>query len=155
MYQKKDNLMHDPMDGHQCQKIAQIIPCGPGREVWMGRLLEPIPGYESETHCLHITTPAKSVAFGVTVGDMCLIAVLAQIAHERPINQRWLNSMEKVMRWHGEHDVKESSESHPTPCQRCGKPMREIWDKESGKTFWHCDECDKRLLSAFLSSKSD
>lgn len=90
--------MDDPMRGHSCIRIAQVVNCGEGREIWLGRLLEPVPDYPLETHCLHVTTPAKSVVFGVNLGDMSALAVLCQIVHEGPFNQRWLNSMESVYR---------------------------------------------------------
>lgn len=90
--------MTDPMDGHKCRKIAQALPCGPGRELWVGELLEKIPGYESETHCLHVTTPAKNVVFGINMGDAMILAVFAQIVHGMRINPEWLDGMERVMR---------------------------------------------------------
>lgn len=90
--------MSDPMDGHKCRKIAQALPCGPGRELWVGELVEPIPGYETETHCIHVTTPAKSVVFGVNGGDAGILAVMAQIIFGQQINPRWLDIMEKSMR---------------------------------------------------------
>jgi hypothetical protein len=88
----------DPLEDHLCRKIAQALPCGPGRELWVGELLAKIPGYETETHCLHVTTPAKSIVFGVNGGDAGILAVLAQIIHGMPINQTWLESMERSMR---------------------------------------------------------
>jgi hypothetical protein len=90
--------MNDPMDGHKCKKIAEALPCGPGREVWVGELLEPIPGYPSETHCVHVTTPAKSVVFGITTGDAGIVSALMEVVYGQPINPRWLTSMAGSMK---------------------------------------------------------
>lgn len=86
----------DPMAGHKCEMIAKSPHCGDGREFWIGKLLEPIPGYPSETHCIHITTPAKSVVFGVMAGDAAMLAVAAQILHYdgSPLNPRWIDLQE-------------------------------------------------------------
>lgn len=86
--------MSDPMLEHKCRIIARISPIGEGREVLVGELLEPIPGYPTETHCIHVTTPAKQIVFGVNAGDAACLAVICQIIHGRSVNGRWLDSME-------------------------------------------------------------
>lgn len=102
--------MDDPMANHQCRKIASVRNLGPGREWWMGELPEPILGHPEETHCLHITTPYKSVVWGVNLGDMMAYAVLAQIAHKEisghngNINPEWLDTMEALYRKAGQGD---------------------------------------------------
>ena len=97
--------MMDPMDGHKCEIIAIVSLCERGREAKLGRLLRPIEGYPSETHCLHITTPAKQVVFGINLGDMAAMAVLAQIVHGQPFNQQWLDSMEEYYRHNAEEEA--------------------------------------------------
>ena len=98
----------DPMDNHKCEPIAAVHNLGPDREWWMGRLLEPIPGHPEETHCLHITTPYKSVVWGVNAGDMNAYAILAQIHFEdssgldQPINPNWIKSMASKYRKNAE-----------------------------------------------------
>lgn len=101
----------DPMGNHKCRPVAKVTNMGPGREWWMGELLEPIPGHEEETHCLHITTPYKSVVWGVNLGDMMAYAVLAHIVHKElvkdfdgPINPNWLDAMERNYRKAAEED---------------------------------------------------
>jgi hypothetical protein len=78
--------------GHKCKKIASM-KMGADRDWWLGKLLEPINGYPTETHCLHIRTPEKEVVLGVNQGDMEQLAVLCQIVCG-PINPTWLNTME-------------------------------------------------------------
>jgi len=89
--------MHDYLlIGHKCKRIARLF-MGEEREWWLGELTEPINGFPQETHCLHIKTPLKEVVLGVNVGDMTQLAVLAQIVHGGPINQHWLENMEKAI----------------------------------------------------------
>ena len=86
---------------HQCKCIAKIEPIGHGRHIWIGVLQKPIEGYPSETHCLHVTTPQKSVVFGLNAGDGAVLAVIGQIIHGRPVNQHWVELTEKAYRSHG------------------------------------------------------
>ena len=71
-----------------------------GRVFWIGELLEPVEDFPHETHCIHITTPVKSVVFGVMHGDAAVMAVAAQIIHkdglksDKPINPRWIDLQE-------------------------------------------------------------
>ena len=87
------------MEGHKCKPLAVATNLAPGREIWLGELTESIEGYLNETHCLHITTPEKSVVFGINLGDALIFAVFAQILHEGPINQHWLNRLEQAYRF--------------------------------------------------------
>lgn len=87
----------DPMHNHKCRVVARAICLEKGRDYWIGELLEPIPGYPNETHCLHITTPARSFAMGLNLGDATALAVFAQVIHG-PMNQEWLASMERAYR---------------------------------------------------------
>ena len=86
------------LSGHKCRPIARAVHESDGRETWVGELLEPIPDRPAETHCLHITTPLKSVVFGFNNGDIEQMAVLMQVAHGGPINPNWLNLMADRMR---------------------------------------------------------
>lgn len=84
------------LTGHKCKKIASM-KMGEDRDWWLGELLEPIAGFHTETHCLHIMTPLKSVVLGVNRADMEQLAVLCQVVCGK-INPRWLDSMEKALR---------------------------------------------------------
>lgn len=100
--------MNDPMDNHKCRKIAESHTCAEGREFWIGELLEPIEGYP-ETHCIHITTPFKSVVFGVNAGDAAIMAVAGQIVHKenygKPINPNWIDRQEQHFRMSAERTL--------------------------------------------------
>lgn len=87
---------------HKCKVIARLSPLAPGREVWIGELLERDPIHGVETHCLHIKTPENDVVFGVYSGDAGFLAVIAQILHGMPINPEWINTFEKYARSKGE-----------------------------------------------------
>jgi hypothetical protein len=87
--------IYDPMDDHKCHPIAKATNMGVGRDWWMGELLEPIPDHPEETHCLHITTPYKSVVWGVNLADLLVYATFAHIIHGMPINSNWLDIMAK------------------------------------------------------------
>lgn len=83
------------LDGHKCRKIATVQKfMAEGRDWWLGELLEPMPDWPAETHCLHMTTPIKDVVFGVMAGDASLFAVLMQVLHGGPVDPLWLNRME-------------------------------------------------------------
>jgi hypothetical protein len=84
------------LSGHKCKPIARLR-MEPPREWWLGELLEPIPGYPNETHCLHIKTPLKEVVLGVNQADMEMLAVLCQVVCG-PINPKWLDSMVQVVK---------------------------------------------------------
>jgi hypothetical protein len=61
-----------------------------GRAHWVGELLEPIPGYEEETHCLHFSTPLKGeVVFGIILADLHQLMALCEAVH--PVNPHWLD----------------------------------------------------------------
>ena len=77
---------------HRCEMVAaaQWNDVG-GRAHWVGRLLEPIPGYEEETHCMHFVTPLKGeVVFGFIEADFHQLAALCEAASEHPTNRHWL-----------------------------------------------------------------
>lgn len=94
-YTHDDLVQHYMLSDHECEKIAEAGPFENGRNLWVGRLAEKIAGYPSETHCIHITTPKKSVVFGVNAADASILGVVAQIIHGQPINHRWLDIMVK------------------------------------------------------------
>jgi len=54
---------------------------GPGRNWWIGELLEPISGHPEEKWCMHITTPYKTVVFGMNLADFLVYATFAEIVH--------------------------------------------------------------------------
>jgi hypothetical protein len=85
------------LPGHKCRKVAEAQPLETGRELWLGELLEPYPGFEHLTHCLHVRTPQKSVVFGVYRGDFDLLAVFGYIVGGRyAITERWLSHMADI-----------------------------------------------------------
>jgi len=95
---KKFNGKVDYMlSGHKCKPIASMN-MGEGREWWLGKLIEQYAQFPLETHCMHITTPAKSVVLGVMSGDMTQLAVFCHIVNGGPIDQRWIESTERYLR---------------------------------------------------------
>ena len=79
---------------HKCEPIAvaQLNDVG-GRTHWIGKLLEPIPDYEQETHCMHIITPLKGeVVFGFIMADFHQLAALCEAANGEPINPAWVTA---------------------------------------------------------------
>lgn len=79
---------------HKCEPIAvaQLNDVG-GRAHWAGRLLEPVPGYEEETHCMHMKTPLKGeVVFGFIMADFHQLAALCEAANGTPINPTWVTA---------------------------------------------------------------
>ena len=86
------------MKNHKCKKLASMKMVGDKREIWLGKLTEPISGHEVVTHCLHIKTPYKNISLGIGVGDMIQMAVFSQIAHGGPIEQRYLCNLENILR---------------------------------------------------------
>lgn len=84
------------LSGHKCKPIVRLRMESPG-DWWLGELLEPIPGFPRETHCLHIKTPVKEVVLGVNRTDMELLAVLCQVVCG-PLHPKWLDRMVDVMK---------------------------------------------------------
>ena len=83
----------DPMDGHKCKEIARVHNMGEGREMWLGKLLEPIVGEEQETHCLHIKSPYKEIVWGILADDLASYVVFDFILRGDIINPRWLREV--------------------------------------------------------------
>lgn len=81
--------MSDPMSNHQCEKLIDFST--DTRTIWLGKLTEPIPESPTETHCIHIVTPYKTVVLGVNVSDAGWLAVFAQMIQGKPINQHWID----------------------------------------------------------------
>jgi len=89
-------FVSDPMLGHRCERIARTYSMAAGRDVWLGRLLEPISGHPEETHCLHVTTPYKTVVFGIMERDTQVLAIFATIMNgDKAINPTWLERQAK------------------------------------------------------------
>lgn len=76
---------------HKCQRILTAWPMAEGRDVWLGKILEPDEVYPLETHCLHVKTPENDFVLGLNMGDAAIMAALAQVIHGIPINQRYLD----------------------------------------------------------------
>ncbi len=86
----------DPMLDHSCEVVATAPNRSPGRSMWLGKLTEQIPGHLEETHCLHITTPYKSVVFGIMEGDTQAWAIFATVVNGgKAINPVWLERQAK------------------------------------------------------------
>ena len=81
------------MNDHKCEKIAQVSNMGKGREMWLGKLLEPIPNEPQETHCLHIKSQYKEIVWGILAEDLSAYVVLDYILRGHAINERWLQHM--------------------------------------------------------------
>ena len=82
------------LEGHKCRPVARLVMAA-GRDWWLGELLEPIPGYPEETHCLHIKTPIKEVVLGVNRADMEQLGILVRVVCG-PVDPDWLTSMARV-----------------------------------------------------------
>lgn len=77
---------------HRCKPIARAI-MDEGRDWWIGELLEPIPEWPKETHCLHMKTPLKDVSFLCNAGDFEQLMVLGNVI-VRLKSLSWLESTE-------------------------------------------------------------
>jgi len=76
---------------HRCEvvAVAQWNDVG-GRANWIGRLLEPVPGWEEETHCLHLKTPLKGeIVLLCMEDDFYQFAALCQAAIKDPIDPEY------------------------------------------------------------------
>lgn len=76
---------------HKCRRIASAV-MDVDRDWWIGELLEPVPEWPKETHCLHMKTPIKNVVFLCNGGDFEQLLVLSNVVVELQ-NLDWLNSM--------------------------------------------------------------
>lgn len=76
---------------HKCERIATGV-MDEGRDWWIGKLLEPIPEWPKETHCLHMKTPIKTVSFLCNSGDFEQLMVLSNVVTGLQ-NLEWLESM--------------------------------------------------------------
>lgn len=93
---------NDPMRNHKCKKIAEATNLAPGRHMWLGELLEPIPGHAEETHCLHVGTQYKSVVWGINEGDIQAYAILAYIKGGHHFNSTWIERRARAFRKNAE-----------------------------------------------------
>ena len=76
---------------HRCEMVAvaQWNDVG-GRANWIGRLLEVVPGWEEETHCLHFKTPLKGEIVLLCIeDDFYQFAALCQAAIKDPIDPEY------------------------------------------------------------------
>jgi len=80
---------------HECTRIATAPAMGPGREIWVGKLIRTVPEWEQETHCLHWTTPAKSIVFLCNVADFRNLEILARCVIGYPTDESWMQTMIK------------------------------------------------------------
>lgn len=63
---------------HQCRPLARAVMME-GRDWWIGELLETVPEWPHETHCLHMKTPLKDVSFLCNAGDFEQLLVLSNV----------------------------------------------------------------------------
>jgi len=61
---------------HKCEPVARAF-MGKNRDWWIGKLIEPVAEWPRETHCLHMLTPLKDVAFLCNRGDFENLMLLA------------------------------------------------------------------------------
>lgn len=80
---------------HKCERIATAPALGEGRDFWIGKLLDPLPEYPEETHCLHLKTEAKDVTFLCNMADFHQLQVLCR-AVTGEINEGWMQTMIKL-----------------------------------------------------------
>jgi hypothetical protein len=80
---------------HRCRKLAVAPDMAAGREIWIGKLTEPVKGWEHEEYCLHWTTPLKSVVFLMNRADFRNLEILCRVILAHPTSESWLNSMVK------------------------------------------------------------
>lgn len=74
---------------HRCEPIAKAL-MDPEREWWVGKLIEPIPEWPLETHCLHMKTPVKDVVFLCNHGDFENLMVMSNAIIGPLQNLNWL-----------------------------------------------------------------
>lgn len=82
---------------HQCEKVADYDEFMDGlREMWVGRITDPPPGYEWEGYCLHFTSAAKPpIAWCLNEWDLhYLRAAIYSLLGEHP-NEHWIESIAK------------------------------------------------------------
>lgn len=92
--------MDELANTHQCRCIARVATYSDDRDIWLGELLEPLPGYPSECFCLHLTTPRQSIVLFLDghAGDALMFATLAQIMVGKPINPHMIERTEQRYR---------------------------------------------------------
>lgn len=76
---------------HKCKPLARAVMME-RRDWWIGELLEPVPEWPHETHCLHMKTPLKDVSFLCNTGDFGQLLVLSNVV-VRLQNLTWLKAM--------------------------------------------------------------
>lgn len=86
-------LVNGLKPSHKCEMIARYPDMLEGRDWWIGKLIEPVPDWPNETHCLHLKTPLKDVVFLCNRGDFGAFATFAQIYFGHQVNQTWLDAM--------------------------------------------------------------
>ena len=82
---------------HKCKRIVTAPAMGEGREWWIGGLTEKIDSYPEETHCLHMTTPAKSVVFLCNEADFRNLIIICRAVVGLP-DESWMQTMMKIAR---------------------------------------------------------
>lgn len=80
---------------HRCQPIARAVAMEEGRDWWIGELIEPVPEWPHETHCLHMKTPIKYVVFLCNSGDFEQLLVMSNVVTQLK-NLQWLESMTEM-----------------------------------------------------------
>lgn len=89
---------------HRCKPIGQFGPHqneidGIVRKLWVGKLTEPCPGWEDETHCIHIEVGKTRRILGLNDRDDCIswLAVI-QMIYNDPIDPEAVALTAKMMR---------------------------------------------------------
>lgn len=75
---------------HKCKPLARAMMME-GRDWWIGELLEPVPEWPHETHCLHMKTPLKNVSFLCNAGDFEQLLALSNVVVKLE-NLSWLRA---------------------------------------------------------------
>lgn len=75
---------------HRCEPIARAV-MDEHRDWWIGKLIEPVPEWPKETHCLHMKTPIKSVVFLCNGGDFEQLLVMSNAVVQLK-NLDWLDA---------------------------------------------------------------
>lgn len=81
----------NPRPPHKCECVARVPQdlMDEGRDWWIGKLLEPVPEWPGETHCLHMKAPRQDVVFLMREGDFRWLTVLFTACFGK-VDLKWL-----------------------------------------------------------------
>lgn len=81
------------MLNHECEAIFEKS-FDNGRTLRFGKLINPVEGFESETHCIHITSPVQETINFVNWTDAGYFAILAYVLNNnKQINETWVRHL--------------------------------------------------------------